>query len=138
MLGLRDGITALLFDLDGVLTKTAEVHAAAWKEMFDGVLAEHADDPGVDGRPFDPKGDYHRYVDGKPRYDGVRDFLASRGIHPPEGSPDDGRSRRRSAASAIARTTPSSGSSPRRASTRTRARSDTCTRPVTPASGSRW
>lgn len=89
MLGLRDGITALLFDLDGVLTKTAEVHAAAWKEMFDGVLAEHADDPGVDARPFDPKADYHQYVDGKPRYDGVRDFLASRGLHPPEGTADD-------------------------------------------------
>lgn len=89
MLGLTDGITALLFDLDGVLTKTAEVHAAAWKEMFDGVLAEHAGEPGVDGRPFDPKADYHEFVDGKPRYDGVRDFLASRGIHPPEGSADD-------------------------------------------------
>lgn len=89
MLGLRDGITALLFDLDGVLTKTAEVHAAAWKEMFDGVLAVHDDDPAVDSRPFDPKADYHQYVDGKPRYDGVRDFLASRGLHPPEGSPTD-------------------------------------------------
>ncbi len=89
MLGLRDGITALLFDLDGVLTKTASVHAAAWKEMFDEVLARHADDPGVDARPFDETSDYHQYVDGKPRYDGVRDFLASRGLHPPEGSADD-------------------------------------------------
>ncbi|MEH3053140.1 MAG: beta-phosphoglucomutase family hydrolase [Patulibacter minatonensis] len=90
MLGLPDGITALLFDLDGVLTKTADVHAAAWKEMFDRVLAEHAGEPGVDSSPFDLKADYHRYVDGKPRYDGVRDFLAARGIHPPEGEPTDG------------------------------------------------
>lgn len=89
MLGLRDGITALLFDLDGVLTQTASVHAAAWKEMFDEVLARHADDPQVDSRPFDERADYHRYVDGKPRYDGVRDFLASRGLHPPEGTPQD-------------------------------------------------
>ena len=90
VLGLPDGITALLFDLDGVLTKTADVHAAAWKEMFDEVLAAHAADDGVDARPFDPGDDYLRYVDGKPRYDGVRDFLASRGLHPPEGGPDDG------------------------------------------------
>jgi beta-phosphoglucomutase family hydrolase len=89
VLGLRDGITALLFDLDGVLTKTAEVHAVAWKEMFDAVLAAHEGDPAVDSRPFDPKADYHEFVDGKPRYDGVRDFLASRGLHPEEGSPDD-------------------------------------------------
>ncbi len=89
VLGLRDGITALLFDLDGVLTKTASVHAAAWKEMFDEVLARHEGEPGVDARPFDETSDYHRYVDGKPRYDGVRDFLASRGLHPPEGSADD-------------------------------------------------
>ncbi len=89
VLGLPDGITALLFDLDGVLTKTAEVHAAAWKEMFDEVLAEHAGEDGVDGRPFDAAADYLEYVDGKPRYDGVRDFLASRGIHPPEGDAGD-------------------------------------------------
>lgn len=90
VLGLPDGITALLFDLDGVLTKTAEVHATAWKQMFDEELARHAGEPGVDATPFDATGDYHRYVDGKPRYDGVRDFLASRGIHPPEGTPADG------------------------------------------------
>ncbi len=89
MLGLPDGITALLFDLDGVLTKTAEVHAAAWKEMFDEVLAAHAGEDGVDARPFDAAADYLQYVDGKPRYDGVRDFLAARGLHPPEGSPGD-------------------------------------------------
>lgn len=89
VLGLPDGITALLFDLDGVLTKTAEVHAAAWKEMFDEVLAAHAGEPGVDSRPFDETADYLQYVDGKPRYDGVRDFLASRGLHPPEGEAGD-------------------------------------------------
>ncbi len=89
MLGLPDGITALLFDLDGVLTKTAEVHAAAWKEMFDEVLAAHAGEDGVDSRPFDEVADYLQWVDGKPRYDGVRDFLASRGLHPPEGAPGD-------------------------------------------------
>ena len=82
-------MTALLFDLDGVLTKTAEVHASAWKEMFDEVLAEHAGEEGVDSRPFDKGADYLEYVDGKPRYDGVRDFLASRGIHPPEGAAGD-------------------------------------------------
>jgi len=80
---------ACLFDLDGVLTQTARVHAAAWKEMFDAYLEERAkqtDDPFV---PFDPVGDYDRYVDGKPRYDGVRSFLASRGIELPEGGPSD-------------------------------------------------
>ena len=74
MLGLPDTITACLFDLDGVLTTTAEVHAHAWKEMFDGFL---------DGRgepPFELPRDYDEYVDGKPRLDGVRAFLASRGI----------------------------------------------------------
>jgi beta-phosphoglucomutase family hydrolase len=77
MLGLPDGVTACLFDLDGVLTKTATVHAKAWKEMFDGFLRER---DGPDFVPFDEHGDYDRYVDGKPREAGVRDFLASRGI----------------------------------------------------------
>ena len=77
MLGLPDGITALLFDLDGVLTKTATVHARAWKQMFDDYLREQGDE-----RPFDEHGDYDTYVDGKPRDAGVRDFLASRGMHP--------------------------------------------------------
>src|SRR4051794_12530102 len=77
MLGLPEGITACLFDLDGVLTKTAEVHAKAWKQMFDAYLSEHGDD-----RPFDAHDDYDTYVDGKPRDAGVRDFLASRGRHP--------------------------------------------------------
>jgi beta-phosphoglucomutase family hydrolase len=76
MLGLPDGITALLFDLDGVLTKTATVHARAWKQMFDDYLREQGD-----GKPF-TQDDYDAYVDGKPRADGVRDFLASRGLHP--------------------------------------------------------
>jgi beta-phosphoglucomutase family hydrolase len=76
MLGMPDGVKALLFDLDGVLTQTAKVHQAAWKEMFDGFLRERFGD-GFE--PFSPR-DYERYVDGKPRYDGVRSFLESRGI----------------------------------------------------------
>jgi beta-phosphoglucomutase family hydrolase len=84
-LDLPGAITALLFDLDGVLTKTAVVHEKAWKETFDGFLK------GRDGDGFKPfeQDDYNEYVDGKPRYDGVRDFLKSRGIELPEGSPDD-------------------------------------------------
>jgi beta-phosphoglucomutase family hydrolase len=75
VLGLPDGVTACLFDLDGVLTKTAVVHARAWKQMFDDYLRERGDP-----RPFDAHADYDTYVDGKPRDAGVRDFLASRGI----------------------------------------------------------
>jgi beta-phosphoglucomutase family hydrolase len=83
-IGLPDGVTTLLFDLDGVITKTAVVHAAAWKEMFDAFLATQ------DGQaPFDPRTDYDKYVDGKPRYDGVRSFLASRGLSLPDGDPSD-------------------------------------------------
>lgn len=83
-LGLPDTIQACLFDLDGVVTKTAVVHAAAWKETFDAFLRGH------DGqRPFDAVADYDEYVDGRPRADGVRAFLDSRGIHLPEGAPDD-------------------------------------------------
>jgi beta-phosphoglucomutase family hydrolase len=89
MLGLPDVIAACLFDLDGVLTKTAEVHAAAWKEMFDAFLREQAGRTGTPFEPFDPVGDYDEYVDGKPRYDGVRSFLAARGIELSEGTPDD-------------------------------------------------
>lgn len=89
MLGLPTAITAVLFDLDGVLTQTAVVHAAAWREMFDGYLAERAERTGEPFRPFDPVGDYDRYVDGKQRADGTRSFLASRGITLPEGEPDD-------------------------------------------------
>ncbi|MGW7378335.1 HAD family hydrolase [Streptomyces sp. NPDC054794] len=85
-LGLPDTILACLFDLDGVVTKTAAVHAAAWKETFDAFLRAHE---GEGARPFDAVADYDEYVDGRPRADGVRTFLASRGIHLPEGAPDD-------------------------------------------------
>jgi len=88
-LDLPEAITALLFDLDGVLTKTALVHDKAWKEMFDAFLEKRAASAGEDFKPFDPDADYNEYVDGKPRYDGVRSFLESRGIELPEGSPDD-------------------------------------------------
>ncbi|MFI5675314.1 beta-phosphoglucomutase family hydrolase [Streptomyces cellulosae] len=84
-LGLPEDILACLFDLDGVVTRTAVVHAAAWKEMFDAFLREREGD---DFRPFDDK-DYDEYVDGRPRADGVRTFLASRGIELPEGGPGD-------------------------------------------------
>jgi beta-phosphoglucomutase family hydrolase len=88
-LDLPDSITALLFDLDGVLTKTAVVHDKAWKQTFDEFLKKHAEEKGEDFKPFDSDSDYNEYVDGKPRYDGVRDFLKSRGIEIPEGDPDD-------------------------------------------------
>ncbi len=88
-LGLPSQIRACLFDLDGVLTQTARVHAAAWKEMFDAFLRDRAGRTGEKFVPFDPVGDYDTYVDGKPRYDGVRSFLASRGIELPEGDPSD-------------------------------------------------
>jgi beta-phosphoglucomutase family hydrolase len=77
VLGLPEGIIACLFDLDGVLTKTATVHAKAWKQMFDGYLQER---DGAGLTPFDLHHDYDEFVDGKPREDGVRDFLKSRGI----------------------------------------------------------
>lgn len=77
MLGLPDGTRACLFDLDGVLTDTASVHAAAWKQMFDDYLRER---DGDDFRPFDVSADYGPYVDGKPRLDGTDSFLRSRGI----------------------------------------------------------
>jgi beta-phosphoglucomutase family hydrolase len=89
MLGLPNSIVACLFDLDGVLTKTAKVHAAAWKEMFDGYLNEHAARTGDELVPFDAAADYDEYVDGKPRYEGVQSFLASRGIELPRGEPSD-------------------------------------------------
>ena len=82
MLGLPDAIRACLFDLDGVLTDTAAVHREAWKATFDPVLAAH-------GQPPFTEDDYIDYVDGMPRFDGVRDFLRSRGIEPPEGGQDD-------------------------------------------------
>lgn len=86
MLGLPDSITTCLFDLDGVLTDTASVHRTAWKQMFDAYLEAKN---GKDFRPFTDD-DYNKYVDGKPRQDGVRDFLASRAIQLPDGSADDG------------------------------------------------
>ncbi|TCC44316.1 beta-phosphoglucomutase family hydrolase [Kribbella capetownensis] len=89
MLGLPTGIRACLFDLDGVLTDTAAVHAAAWKEMFDKFLQAYADEHGQPFTPFDAREEYDAYVDGKPRVDGVRDFLTSRGISLPDGTPDD-------------------------------------------------
>lgn len=85
-IGLPSGIRACLFDLDGVLTPTALVHAAAWKETFDAVL-RHIEGPGF--QPFDATADYDAYVDGRPRADGVRSFLATRGIELPEGEEDD-------------------------------------------------
>ncbi|GGZ94892.1 HAD family hydrolase [Streptomyces bluensis] len=85
-LGLPKGILACLFDLDGVITKTAVVHAAAWKRTFDAFLRQR---DGTDFRQFDDITDYDEYVDGRPRADGVRTFLASRGIELPEGEPDD-------------------------------------------------
>ncbi|MFL5871422.1 MAG: HAD family hydrolase [Solirubrobacterales bacterium] len=88
-LGLPDGIRACLFDLDGVLTQTAKVHAAAWKQMFDEYLQGRAGRAGEEFVPFDARDDYDKFVDGKPRSDGVRSFLESRGISLPEGSPDD-------------------------------------------------
>ncbi len=81
---------AVLFDLDGVLTRTASVHAAAWKKLFDGFLEQRATKAGTPFVPFDVETDYPRYVDGKPRYDGVADFLESRGIKLPLGAPEDG------------------------------------------------
>jgi beta-phosphoglucomutase family hydrolase len=84
-----DRYDAVLFDLDGVLTDTAEVHAGCWKRTFDEFLSRRAERRGESFQPFDIQSDYRLYVDGKRRYDGVRDFLHSRGIDLPEGSPDD-------------------------------------------------
>jgi beta-phosphoglucomutase family hydrolase len=89
VIGLPPEIKACLFDLDGVLTQTAKVHAAAWKKMFDEFLRQRADKGGEAFREFDAVADYDEYVDGKPRYEGVRSFLAARHIDLPQGSPDD-------------------------------------------------
>jgi beta-phosphoglucomutase family hydrolase len=89
VLGLPPGVSACLFDLDGVLTRTASVHAAAWKQMFDGFLQAWATRTGQELVPFDAGADYDNYVDGRPRLEGTRGFLQSRGIDLPEGSPDD-------------------------------------------------
>jgi beta-phosphoglucomutase family hydrolase len=89
VLGLPDEIRACLFDLDGVLTQTATVHAAAWKETFDAYLAERARRTGEPFVPFDAVREYDLYVDGRPRADGTRTFLQSRGISLPEGQASD-------------------------------------------------
>src|SRR3954454_19227812 len=89
MLDLPDGIRACLFDLDGVLTQTAKIHARAWKQMFDDFLREWSERSGEPFHEFDRPTDYDEYVDGKPRLDGVRSFLESRDIHLPMGSPSD-------------------------------------------------
>lgn len=86
---MRRSPEAMIFDLDGVITFTARVHDAAWKELFDSFLRKRAAERGEEFVPFDPDLDYHRYVDGKPRYDGVKSFLKSRGIELPFGSPAD-------------------------------------------------
>jgi beta-phosphoglucomutase family hydrolase len=80
---------AVLFDLDGVITDTVNLHAASWKQMFDEYLKKRATHSGKEFCPFDITADYLLYVDGKPRFDGVRDFLKSRDIQLPEGGPDD-------------------------------------------------
>jgi len=85
----RKAYDAVLLDLDGVITDTASLHASCWKQMFDEYLRKRTGESGEAFRPFDIATDYRLYVDGKPRDDGVRDFLTSRGIRLPEGSPDD-------------------------------------------------
>ena len=89
MLGLPDGVTACLFDLDGVLTDTAAVHNRAWTQTFDEFLRRRSEATGEPFVPFDPGADYNAHVDGKKREDGVRAFLASRGVVLDEGTPDD-------------------------------------------------
>jgi beta-phosphoglucomutase family hydrolase len=89
VLGLPDGIRGCLFDMDGVLTETASVHDAAWKEAFDAFLRGRAQSTGEPFVPFDPVRDYDEYVDGKPREEGTASFLASRGITLPAGRADD-------------------------------------------------
>ena len=88
-LGLPPTCEACLFDLDGVLTDTASVHTRAWTATFDAFLRERAEATGEPFTPFDPHEDYLAHVDGRPRQDGVREFLRSRGIELPEGDPDD-------------------------------------------------
>src|SRR6516165_1795427 len=85
----RDRYDAVLLDLDGAITDTASIHARCWKQMFDEYLQRRATQTGEAFRPFEIATDYRLYVDGKPRFDGVRDFLRSRNIQLPEGTPDD-------------------------------------------------
>jgi beta-phosphoglucomutase family hydrolase len=89
MLGLPDGVRGCLFDMDGVLTRTATVHAAAWKRAFDEFLRAWSARTKTPFAPFDEVADYDRYVDGKKRLDGTRSFLNARGIDLPEGEPGD-------------------------------------------------
>ena len=100
----RDKYEAVLLDLDGVITDTANIHAACWKQMFDEYL-QRAAQKGEAFRPFDLVTDYRLYVDGKPRFDGLRDFLTSRSIQLPEGHPDDPPQVKQWAGSGTARTT---------------------------------
>lgn len=86
----RQPLDAVLFDMDGVITDTARAHAAVWKQVFDEYLRQRAGPKGPAFQPFDPGQEYRRYVDGKPRYDGVKSFLESRGIELPYGNEDDG------------------------------------------------
>lgn len=86
---MQQALKAVLFDMDGVVTDTAKAHAVAWQRLFDEYLAAHADGVGGKFQPFDIVSDYRRYVDGRPRYDGVRRFLASRGIVLPDGNEGD-------------------------------------------------
>jgi beta-phosphoglucomutase family hydrolase len=85
----RRDFDAAIFDLDGVLTDTARIHAAAWKAVFDRFLRRWAQRRGLAFQPFDIEADYLAYVDGRPRHDGIRSFLAARGINLPEGSEHD-------------------------------------------------
>jgi len=80
---------AVILDLDGVITRTAHLHARSWQRIFDQYLQQHSTEGQKSPEPFDIDTDYRTYVDGKPRYDGVRSFLESRNIHLPQGTPDD-------------------------------------------------
>jgi trehalose 6-phosphate phosphatase len=82
-------IDAVLFDMDGVVTDTAKAHAAAWERLFNEFLRQRGERSGEEFRPFDPEGEYREFVDGKPRHDGIRSFLAARGIELPDGNDDD-------------------------------------------------
>lgn len=87
---MADGrFSAVIFDLDGVVTRTADLHARAWKKSFDDFLEAREEREGESQRRFDASEDYLEYVDGKPRYEGIASFLDSRGIDLPRGSPDD-------------------------------------------------
>ena len=128
MLGLPDDVRACLFDLDGVLTDTASVHAAAWKQMFDDYLRARSERDGTPFKEFDVQADYVPYVDGRPRLDGTRGFLQSRGIDLPEGSPDDPPDAETLWGLRPARTTSCRRRSARSGWTSTPARCATCTR----------